>query len=110
MHCIPLEDSRRLHEDAVRKYYNDSLIYVREQVILSLEHQLSKRSKYYEELLSTSAQVNDQRIAQNVALQKTIQSLQTENKSVRKRLRWSNFKTAGVGILGVVAVILVSGQ
>lgn len=103
MDCIPLAVSERLHEDAARKPYLDSMVQAREVTIIRLETKITRLSSQYENLLANEEKENN---VLATAFQNQGQELDNYKKMYKqqkRKTRWSNIKLytvlAGLGIL-----------
>lgn len=106
--CIPLPVSKRLHEDAARKPYLDSMVRAREETIIDLELQIFILENDYEKLLKNADNMAVEYVGQLATYEKEIASLKSELRQQRRKLTWLKVKVWGVAAVAVVTTVVIA--
>lgn len=105
-HCLSLSDSRRLHEDAVKRYYFEALAdSLSSQVDLLHDENKSLRTSY--ELIVKLERKNLIDLRQNIKNHKTIsESLEEEKKHLEKKVKSRAWQRNGLGVIAIAILVL----
>lgn len=101
-HCISIEESRWLHEDAVRSYVQDTLIVEQGKRITLLQQQNNTLFNDFNERLTIANQKFNKQVEVTMYEQLQKESFKSESEYNRKRFKKERLKKWGTVILGVV--------
>lgn len=101
-HCLSLTDSRKLHEDAVKRYYFEALSDSLSSQVELLQGEKQTIREDYERILSLERENYDD-LKQKFANQKDISvSFESENKHLKKKVRSRTWQRNGLAVLAVI--------
>ena len=108
MHCLPLNESRVIHQMAMQKLIQDSLITELSGKITLLEDEKTTIRRDFTALLA--AETEKTNLANQVSEQQKLvsQSFERENKELRKKNRYLKWQRNGSVVIGLILVILVA--
>lgn len=103
-HCLPIETSRKLVEDATKRYYFEALSDSLSSQVELLQGQNQAIRQDYERILSLERE-NKADLAQQIANQKGISSSHAEeNKHLKKKVRSRTWQRNGAAVIALLFV------
>lgn len=101
-HCLSLDRSRKLHEDAVKRYYFEALSDSLSSQVELLQGEKQTIREDYERILSLERE-NNADLRQKFSNQKDISgSFEAENKHLKKKVRSRTWQRNGLAVLAVI--------
>jgi hypothetical protein len=106
LHCIPLEESRSLHQIAAGVIKLEEQLQNRGARIIILENRLEKQHFGFSEQLKIEREKADLRTEMFDHATKINDSYLEENKGLKKKVRNLKWQRAGLGVLVIVVTLL----
>lgn len=107
VHCISVDDSRWLHEQALKVVYQDSLLNVQDQQINLLEYRKDQLGIYYEDLLKLEREKTSIQKEITADMVRFSESWQSEAEYYQKRSKKFRRQRNGLG-MGIIAVVVLA--
>lgn len=105
-HCLSLADSRRLHEDAVKRYYFEALSDSLSSQVELLQSEKESLRTDYERIIELERE-NNADLKEKFQNQKSISvSHEEENKHLKKKVRARTWQRNGLGVIAIVLLVL----
>lgn len=106
LHCIPLNESRVIHDRALKSVYLDSAVNALEGKMIVLEENSARRDNSFQSLLSEHKGKN-KILGEMLDHQKSLtESYKDENGALRKQVKREKRKTKAAGIIGLVVIVI----
>lgn len=105
-HCIEIERSRKLHEDAVKRYYFEALSDSLSSQVELLQSEKESLRTDYERIIELERE-NNADLKEKFQNQKGISvSHEEENKHLKKKVRARTWQRNGLGVIALALVVL----
>lgn len=108
LHAIPINESRKIHELAVKKLVLDHKIKIQDSIMFNLQFRIYELESGYENLLTNSGSTANALRRQLATARDEKIDIQQELRKVKTKLFWSRVWTGAVVIVSGVIIWLVA--
>lgn len=107
MHCIPLAESRRLHEDAMKRYFYQALADSTQSKVIVLEKEKIQTHTDFNKRLAIADQKYNLAVTQKKDQAELGKVFEEERDHYKKKSRKLTMQRNGLGLLTIAAIILL---
>lgn len=105
-HCLSIEDSRFLHERALKSVYLDSAVNALEGKMIVLEENSARREKDFSDLISEERDKNKVAAEMLTHQKQLTEGYKDENGALRKQVKREKRKRNAAGGIAILVIVL----